>query len=132
MYFTLFELSMDIQSKSTFVPHRHHLLFVSLLVAFLACLFAISFACLLASLFLCLSYLSCLFAWRLLSIIYAFSFHCLFVGFLVFAFTCTHMERGHTELGHTELGHNLLVTSKKSMYASMWLGRVVAFSRSRV
>ena len=127
MYFTLFELSMDIQSKSTFVPHRHHLLFVSLLVAFLACLFAISFACLLASLFLCLSYLSCLFAWRLLSIIYAFSFHCLFVGFLVFAFACTHMERGHTELGH-----NLLITSKKSMDASMWLGRVVAFSRSRV
>ena len=93
--------AMDIGSKPTFVPRRHHLLFVSLLVAFLTCLFAISFTCLLASLFLCLPYLSCLFTLRPLAIIYAFSFYCLFTGFLLFAFACTHMEQGHTKLGHT-------------------------------
>ena len=43
---------MDIQSKPTFVPRRHHLLFAFLLVCLLACL--------LAFLFLCLPCLSCL------------------------------------------------------------------------
>ena len=47
--------AMDIRSKPTFVPCGHHLLFVYLLIAFLTCLFAISFACLPTSLFLCLS-----------------------------------------------------------------------------
>ena len=77
--------AMDIRSKPTFVPCGHYLLFVSLLVAFLSCLFAISFACFPASLFLCLPYLSCLFALRPLAIIYAFSFHCLSAGFSISA-----------------------------------------------
>ena len=90
---------MDIGSKPTFVPCGHHLLFVSLLAAFLACLFAISFVCLLASLLLCLPYLSCLFTLCPFAIIYTFSFHCLSTSFLVFAFASTHMERRTHEAG---------------------------------
>ena len=118
---------MDIRSKLAFVPRGHHLLFVSLIIAFLACLFAISFTCLPASLFLCLPYLSCLLALHPLAIIYAFSFHCLSVGFLVFAFVGTHMEQGHTELGHDLLG-----ASKNGMDASMRSGQAAAFNRFRV
>ena len=120
-------IPMDIGSKPTFVPRGHHLLFVSLIIDFLACLFTISFACLLVSWFLRLPYLSCLFALRPLAIVYAFSFHCLSIGFLVFAFACTHMERGHTELGHDLLG-----TFKKGMDVSMRSARIAAFSRFRV
>ena len=36
--------------------------------------------------------------------------------FLVFAFACTHMERGRMELGHGLLG-----ASKKGKDASMWI-----------
>ena len=106
--------AMNIGSKPTFVSRGHHLLFVSLLFAFLAYLFAISFGCLPISLFLCLPYLSCLFAFHPLAIMFTFSFYCLSAGFLVFAFSCTHME-----WGHTELGHDLLGASKKGIDASM-------------
>ena len=77
---------MDIQSKPTFVPREHHLLFAFLLVCLLACLFAF--------LFLFLPLLIC---W-----------------FLVFAFACTHMERGSMELGHDLPG-----ASKKAEDASI-------------
>ena len=66
---------MDIQSKPTFVPHRHHLLFAFLLVCLLTCL--------LAFLFLCLPRLSCLVVLCLFHMLSAsFSFHCLSVSFL--------------------------------------------------
>ena len=77
---------MDIQSKPTFVPREHHLLFAFLLVCLFACLFAF--------LFLFLPLLIC---W-----------------FLVFAFACTHMERGSMELGHDLPG-----ASKKAEDASI-------------
>ena len=115
---------MDIWSKPTFVLLSS---WTPSFVCFLACLFAISFACLPVSLFLCLPYLSCLFTLRPLAIIYAISFHCLSTGFLVFAFACTHME-----WGHVELAYDLLGASKKGMDASMQSSWVAAFNRSRV
>ena len=99
---------MDIQSKPTFVPRKHHPLFAFLLV----CLFA----CFLAFLLLCLPFLSCL------------SILCLFIcslhlflpllvcEFLFFAFACTNME-----WGRLELGHSLPSTSKRGVGASMWI-----------
>ena len=53
---------------------------------------------------MCLPYLSFLFALRPCAFVYAFSFHCLSASFFVFAFACTHMERGCMELGHDLLG----------------------------
>ena len=75
---------MDIRSKPTFVPRRHHLLFPFLLFGLLACL--------LASLLLSLPCMLCLF--DLCLFIYPLhSFLPLLVcWFLVFAFACTHME----------------------------------------
>ena len=49
---------VDIQSKSTFVPREHHLLFAFLLVCLLACLLAILFLCLL-HLYACLLHTNC-------------------------------------------------------------------------
>ena len=99
---------MDIRSKPTFVPLGHHLLFAFLLV----CLHA----CLLAFLFLCLSCLSC----YLLYASFIFSLHLLLpllvCWVLVFAFACTHMEKGRMELGH-----GLPSVSKKGEDASMWI-----------
>ena len=80
---------MDIRSKPTFVPRKHHLLFAFLLVCLLACL--------LAFLFLCLQCLSCLSTLCLVHMLYAsLSFHCLFVGFLFLpSHVHTHGERTH-------------------------------------
>ena len=87
--------AMDVWSKSTFVPRKHHLLFALLLVylfvrllAFLLCL-------------PCLSYLSAL---CLFHILFASLLSSLVYWFLVFAFACTYMERGCLELGHGLLG----------------------------
>ena len=78
--------AMDIRSKPTFVPHKHHLLFAILLVypllvvCYLACLPLCSYVCLHM---LCLSLLSCLFVLHLFVIIYAsFPFHCSSASFL--------------------------------------------------
>ena len=79
--------TMDFQSKPTFVPLGRHLLFALLLVCLCACFLAFGF-------FACCAYHA--YPFYALCI---FSFHCLFVGFLSFAFACTHMERGHMELG---------------------------------
>ena len=67
--------TMDIWSKPTFVPRRHHLLFSFLLVCLFACLLAFLLLCL-----PCLSWLStlCLFHMLFASI----SFHCLSTDFL--------------------------------------------------
>ena len=78
---------MDIQSKPSFVPCGHHLLFAFLLVCSFACLLSCLFvylgACHVSCHMLCLPYLSCLFALNPLRIIYAsLSFHCLSTGFL--------------------------------------------------
>ena len=100
--------AMNIQSKPTFVPYGHHLLFAFLLVCLLTCL--------LAFLFLCLPCLSCLFA-LCLFICSLHLFLPLFVcWFLVLAFACTHMERRRLELGHSLPG-----ASKRSAGASMWI-----------
>ena len=89
---------MDIWSKPTFVPHRHHLLFAFLLVCLLTCLLV----CLLSYFFACLPFLFHLF---LPLLVY---------WFLVFAFACIHMERGCVEAGHSLPGE-----SKKGKDASM-------------
>ena len=67
---------MDIRSKPTFVPRRHHLLFAFLLVCFLTCFFAF--------LFLCLPCLSCLSALCLFHMLFACfpSIACLLVACL--------------------------------------------------
>ena len=75
---------------------------------------------------LCLPYLSCLFALRPCAFIYAFSFHCLSAGFLIYAFASTHMEQGCMKLGHDLLG-----TSKKGKDTSTWLSQATAISRFR-
>ena len=110
--------AMDIRSKPTFIPCGHHLLFAFLLV-FL-------FACLLAFLFLCLPCLSCLSALCLLICSLRLFLLLLVCWLLVFAFACTHMERGHLELGHS-----LPSTSKKDTDASMWLSQVAVFNKFR-
>ena len=101
-------VAMNIQSKPTFVPYRHHLLFASLL----DCLFS----CLLAFLLLCLPCLSCLFALCLFVCSLHLFLPLLVFWFLVFAFPCTHME-----WGCIELRHSLPCASKKGVGASMWI-----------
>ena len=78
--------------------------------------------CFLVSWLLCLPYLSCLFTLHPFAIIYTFSFHRLSVGFLVFAFLCTHMGPGRDLLG----------VSKKGKDVSKWSGQATAVSRFRV
>ena len=101
---------MDIQSKPTFVPHKHHLLFALLLVCLLSCLLACLFAFLLS---VCLFIL-----WLVMSPVICYACHAyllyasficslhlffplLVYWFLVLAFACTHMERECIELGHS-------------------------------
>ena len=86
---------MDIRSKPTFVPCRHHLLFVFLLVCFFACLLAF---------LLYLPCLSCLSALCLFHMHYAYLLPLLVCWFLVFSFARIHMERGRMELRHGLLG----------------------------
>ena len=120
-----------------FVPHRHHLLFVFLLVCLFACLSSFLFACLpighLAFLFVCLSCgLLCLLPYAMLAMsimlicfmplshaLCIFFLPLLVCWFLVFVFACTHMEQGHMEQGRMELGHGLPGASKKGKGASM-------------
>ena len=99
---------MDIRSKPTFVPCEHHLLFIFLLVCLLACL--------LAFLFLFLPCLLCLSALYLFHMLFASFLPLLVCWFLVFAFACTHIERGRMELRHDLPG-----TSKKGEDVSMWI-----------
>ena len=118
---------MDIRFKPIFALRKHHLLLVCHFTCFLVVLLVCLLACLLASLFLCSPCLSCLIALCLFIVLFAFSFHCLSTGFLVFAFACTHIE-----WGHMELGCNLLGATKKGMDVSMWSGRAAVFTRFRV
>ena len=120
---------MDIRSKPTFVPYGHHLLFAFLLVCLLSYLLACLFAFLLSCLFF-LSYgLSCLLPYAMLAMstilicfmplphaLCIFFFPLLVCWFLIFAFACTHMERGRIELGH-----NLPSVSEKGEDVSMWI-----------
>ena len=61
-----------------------------------------------------------------------FSFHCLFAGFLSFAFTCTHMERGRMELGcerkqkgcgckHVDMSQAAMFSRFRSLVFPIWL-----------
>ena len=88
---------MDIRSKPTLVPHEHHLLFCFLLVCLHACLLAyLLYASFICSLHLFLPFLVC---W-----------------FIVFAFTCTHME-----WKRMELRHGLPSVSKKGKDEGLWI-----------
>ena len=103
---------MDIGSKPTSIPCRHHLLFIFLLVCQLSC-----YACHLYH-----AHLSCA--------SFVYSLH-LFLPllvylFLVFACACTHMERGCMELEDGLLG-----ASKRSTNASMQISQATMFSRFR-
>ena len=98
----------------TFDPNLH-LSLTDTTFCLLSCLFA----------FLLVSLLSCFFACHVYHtyLLYAFficSLHLflplLVCWFLVFAFACTHLERGRVELGH-----GLPSTSKKGEDASMWI-----------
>ena len=83
---------MGIRSKLTFVPHGHHVLFTFLLVCLLACLLAfLLFACHVYCAYLFYTSFICSFHLFLPLLVY---------WFLVFAFTCTYMEKGRMELGH--------------------------------
>ena len=77
---------MDIRSKPTFVPHRHHLLFAFLLVCLIACLLAFLFLCL-----PCLSCLSALYLFHMLFVSFP-SIVCLLVSYLGLCM-CTHGAR---------------------------------------
>ena len=91
------------QSKPTFVPREHHLLFAFSLVFLLSYFFAchVYHAYLLYASFICPLhlFLPLLICW-----------------FLIFAFACTHMERRRMEIGH-----DLLSASKTGEDASMWI-----------
>ena len=99
--------AMDIQSKPTFVPLKHH-----------PCLFAI-FLCFPfrshPSFYVCHVYHVYLLYASLLC-----SFHlflpCLICWFLVFAFACTHIE-----WGHMELWHSLSSATNKGEDVSIWI-----------
>ena len=101
---------MDILSKPTFVPRGHHLLFAFLLVSLLVCWLAFL---LLSHATLAISILLVCFA-PFSHYLRISSFPLLVCWFLVFAFACTHLERGRMELGHGLPG-----ASKKDKDASM-------------
>ena len=98
----------------TFDPNLHCPSWTPPFVCFLAYLPSRLFACFLVSLHAMSIMLSCF-----MPLSYAF---CIFFlpflvyWFLVFAFACTHMERGRMELRHGLLG-----ASKKGKDASMWI-----------
>ena len=79
---------MDIRSKPTIFPHKHHFLFAFLLVFFLACWLAFMLSSLFAA---CHVY----HVYQLYAS-FTYSLHpflpLLVCWFLVFAFACTHME----------------------------------------
>ena len=99
---------IDVQSKPTFFPRGHQLLFSF-------CLFAFLLVYLISGFFACHVYHAYLICF--MSPLYAFcifSFHRLFAGFLSIAFPCTHLEQGCMELGHDLPG-----TREKGKGASM-------------
>ena len=119
---------MDIRSEPTFVPHGHHLLFAFLLVCLLACLFSCLFAFVrlhdpLPS-YICSSrtppFACHVYDAYLLNASFICSLHLflplLVCWILVFAFACTHMERGCMELRHGRPS-----ASKKGEDESMWI-----------
>ena len=98
---------MDIRSKPTFVPHRHHLSFAFSLVCLLSCLFILWLIMSPTICYFCHVYHAYLLHASFICSLHL-SFPLLVCWFLFFAFACTYMERGCMELGHGLLG-----TSKK-------------------
>ena len=82
-------------------------------VCFLVWLFAFLLVCLLSYFFACHVYRAYLLCASFICILHLF-LPLPVCWFLVFAFVCTHMDRGHMELGH-----NLTDVGKKGMDASM-------------
>ena len=119
---------MDIRSKPTFVSCEHYLLFaclLSCLVGFLVCLFILLFVMSPAT--CCACHVYCVY------LLYAYFMHILRIflpslvcWFLIFAFACTHMERGRLEMGHS-----LPSTSKKGADTSMSLSQAAVFNKFR-
>ena len=98
---------MDIRSKPTFVPHRHHLLFAFSLVCLLSCLFILWLVMSPTICYVCHVYHAYLLHASFICSLHL-SFPLLVCWFLFFAFACTYMGRGCMKLGHGLLG-----TSKK-------------------
>ena len=104
---------MDIRSKPTFVPRKHHLLSPFLFVYIFACLLAILLVCSHPCLYACHIYHAYLLYSSFICTSHLF-LSLLVCWFLVFAFACTHMEQGRMELEHSFSG-----ASKKGVGASM-------------
>ena len=98
----------------TFDPNLH-LSLIDTTFYLLSCLFALSLVCLLSCFFACHVYHAYLLYTSFICSLYLF-LPLLVFWFLVFVFTCTHMERGYIKLGH-----DLPSASKKGKDASMWI-----------
>ena len=96
----------------TFDPNLH-LFLTDTTFCLLSCLFLLSLVCLLSCFFACHVYHAYLLYASFLCSLHLF-FPLFVCWFLVFAFACTHMERGRLELGHSLPG-----ASKKGADASM-------------
>ena len=98
----------------TFNPNLH-LSLVNTTYCLLSCLFAFLLVCLLSCFFACFTCMLVCFI-PIAHYLRNSFFPLLVYGFLVFAFPCTHMERGCMELGHSLPGAN-----KKGEDASTWI-----------
>ena len=98
----------------TFDPNLH-LSLADTTFCLLSCLFAFSLVCWLSCFFACHVYHAYLLYALFICTLHLF-LPLLVCWFLIFAFACTHMERGRMELRHGLLG-----TSKKGEDVSMWI-----------
>ena len=98
----------------TFDPNLHFSL-TDATFCLLSYLFVFSFVCLLSCFFTCHVYHTYLLYASFIGFLHLF-FPLLVCWFLVFAFACTHMERGCMDLGHGLPG-----ASKKGEDASIWI-----------
>ena len=92
-----------------------HLSFADTTFCLISCLFAFSLVCLLSFFFACHVYHAYLLYASFICSLHLF-LPLLVYWFFVFAFACTHIERGRIELGHGIPG-----TSKRGEDASMWI-----------
>ena len=92
-----------------------HLFLVDTTFCLISCLFAFSLVCLLSFFFACHVYHAYLLYASFICSLHLF-LPLLVYWFFVFAFACTHIERGRIELGHGIPG-----TSKRGEDATMWI-----------
>ena len=109
----------------TFDPNLH-LSLVDTTFCLLSYLFAFLLVCLLSCFFACHVYHAYLFYASFTRSLHLFSFHCLSSGFLVFAFTCTHMERGSMKIGHglpsehVEISQTTILSRFRGLASPIW------------